>query len=38
GLGNDERQIIGGVEKKRLYELSLASENAVEAEMTQEGE
>lgn len=36
GLGNDERQIIGVIEKKRLYELSLSSESAVEVEITQE--
>lgn len=36
GLDNDERQIIGLIEKKRLYELSLSFESAVEVEMTQE--
>ncbi len=34
GLTNEQREIIGIVEKKRLYELSLKSESAEEAEFT----
>lgn len=37
GLANEERQIIGQTEKKRLYELSLVSEGAIEACDNQEG-
>lgn len=32
GLTNEQREIIGIIEKKRLYELSLKSESAEEAE------
>ncbi|EJN6394922.1 recombinase RecT, partial [Salmonella enterica] len=31
-LGNEERQVIGKTEKKRLYEMSLASEGAIEGQ------
>lgn len=34
-LTNEQREIIGIVEKKRLYELSLKSESAEEAEFTE---
>lgn len=37
-LGNEERQVIGQAEKKRLYEMSLSSEGAVEGEIVQEEE
>ncbi|EPC5791618.1 phage recombination protein Bet [Salmonella enterica subsp. enterica] len=36
-LGNEERQVIGKTEKKRLYEMSLTSEGAIEGQ-TVEGD
>ncbi|EAX5864655.1 phage recombination protein Bet, partial [Salmonella enterica] len=36
-LGNEERQVIGKTEKKRLYEMSMTSEGAIEGQ-TVEGD